>query len=473
MIALPDYIVLEFIEWLSKSQKRKNEAINALSAGQEDTVLKKYAEEYLIKMEVDPIRKRLRSYISSKDFETAVSESLHNYNSREIFSSYFEECFEECFKYRSGRENSNQEINSDKLVQSFVRYCNDASGCTDIFAEIEFFNSLKGFKGGPINLQGMPLHEFEDLVDTYLSNRNDEGFTEQRRRLIKAFKQSDSKSLFDRCSELFSTSKVKEIKSLQYINDRYFTIGFKCLFLPLAADEDFKASLSKYWLDLDSLSGNYLDIFYSVSQLNESGYKIKEQFQKLNVPENVLPCLVLWSDKLEDARFIEIRDLTDDEVFHLVSEIVQRIKDGNQLNEIYKEAKAMVAKETEKKRSITNIHQTVENNSGLVVGTIEKSQIEFSSGDISHTDTFYQDVEKAIEIINHFSDIQQEHRKALIDLMTEAKEAMQADNEKDQKSCKEKFKYFVFGAGNAVKSILSALSSLTTVAQFFNIPPLL
>lgn len=37
----------------------------------------------------------------------------------------------------------------------------------------------------------------------------------------------------------------------------------------------------------------------------------------MNVPENVLPCLVLWEDKLEDARFIEIRDLTDKEVFHL------------------------------------------------------------------------------------------------------------------------------------------------------------
>lgn len=67
--------------------------------------------------------------------------------------------------------------------------------------------------------------------------------------------------------------------------------------------------------------------------------------------------------------------------------------------------------------------------------------------------------------------MQQSYKDTLIDLMTEARVAVQTNNENDKKSCKEKFKYFVMGAGNAIKNVLSALGSFASIAKFFNITP--
>ena len=405
--------------------------------------------------------------------------------------------YSDCFKgslYRFLHDNCKDidmlsvwQISPEHLVHSLIYYVSNAPdddktpylnlminlGYMDLSVEIGFLDWLQNFKSKPINLYKMPLNLFEELVNDYLIDKDVTNYDKEYRQLIKSFKGSEQTTLTSKLSAVLPKTKLRKLKSLHYIYDRYSNqnIKFKCFLLPLAAGRNFETFLKEYWVDLDDLSGNNLDIFYSLSELNLSGYKIKEQFQKLNVPENMLPCLVLWEDKLEDAKFIEIRDLTDREVFHLISTIVQKIKEGNRLNEIYEKAIAMIDKKLESKRPITNIHQTVENNTGIVAGTIEKSKIKLNSGDISHGQKFSDDVASAIKIINNFTDVQQSYRDTLIDLMTEARDAVQANNENDKKSCKEKFKYFAMGAGNAIKNVLSALGSLASIAKFFNITP--
>lgn len=504
MNALPNYVVLDFFEWLLTNKNMEFEGIDSLFTNDNYNDIYKYARQYLSKKRTSGmsyIQNILHQYINSSAFEEAIIRSSRTFDNNSHSCQAFRvmDCIEysDCFKGSLNRflhDNrkdididrlSVRQISPEHLVDSLRYYVSNApdddktpylnlminSGYIDLSVEIGFLDWLQNSKSKAINLYKMPLNLFKELVNNYLMDNDVANYEKQYRQLIKSFKGSEQTTLASKLSAVLPKTKLKKLKSLHYIYDRYSNpnIKFKCFLLPLAADRNFEVFLNNYWIDLDSLSGNHLDIFYSLSELNMSGYKIKEQFIKLNVPENVLPCLVLWEDKLEDAIFIELRDLTDEEVFHLISTVVQAIKKGNKLNEIYEEARAMIDKELESKRPITNIHQTVENNTGIVAGIIEKSKIKLNSGDISHSDKFSDDVASAIEIINKITDVQQSYKDTLIDLITEARNAVQDNNENAKKSCKEKFKYFAMGAGNAIKNVLSALGSLASIAKFFNI----
>lgn len=119
----------------------------------------------------------------------------------------------------------------------------------------------------------------------------------------------------------------------------------------------FETFINDAWPDLNSLSKDYLDIFYSVKELVASGYDIKDKFRSLEVAEDALPCLVLWNDSLDNAKYVELRDLKYSEIFYLLQSIVQNIKVGNKFDVVYSKAVMMADEKRRSHKRISVIRQ--------------------------------------------------------------------------------------------------------------------
>jgi len=266
------------------------------------------------------------------------------------------------------------------------------------------------------------------------------------------------------------------MKSLGYIYDRYSNaeIPFRCFFLPLASNsEGFKNFINDNWLDLHAMSSDYLDIFYSEEDFGNSGYAIKNNMRTLpkDLPEK-LPCLVIWQDSLQHAQAIDIEGLLDNELVSLIAKIVDLIKTDNSLNQIVLEARKMAEdynqKHVDDNRPVTNNVFNIEKNTGIVSGSIENSEVTVYSGAISEFE-FESETEKAIEMIQSFSEVEKEYRDVLIALVKEANIAMKNKDDVAKSECKNKFKGFMLGAGKAVGEIVTRLSELATIASFFGL----
>ncbi|GHU77041.1 hypothetical protein AGMMS49992_23840 [Clostridia bacterium] len=82
---------------------------------------------------------------------------------------------------------------------------------------------------------------------------------------------------------------------------------------------------------------------------------------------------------------------------------------------------------------------------------------------------FGNDVEKAIAIIESFTEVEKHYRDSLISLVNEANNAVQKQDEEAKASCKSKFNGFITFAGKAVDKVLSALANVATIATFFGL----
>lgn len=344
----------------------------------------------------------------------------------------------------------------------------------DLSLEIDFLEWLMLNKGKPMNLNRMPISLFESIADEYCDHAN--RFSDDKRKLVKAFKQSDTISLGKKLVAVLSRTRAERMKDLGYIYDRYVSerVPFRCFFLPLASDGDaFENFIKKHWLDLHTMSGDHLDIYYSEEDYGKSGYAIKDGMRM--APKDLpgkLPCLVIWQDNLQFAQTIDIEGLSDKDIVRLIAEIVDSIKLGKTLNTISLEAKKIAEQinqaHIDANRPISNNTFNIENNTGVVTGYILNSTITVYAGSITNTE-FEAETERAIDIINNFFEVEREYRDVLISLVKEANVAIQNNDEAAKVECRSTFKGFMLGAGNVVGTIITKLSELATIAGFFGI----
>ena len=96
MITLPDYIVLDFLEWISQNYPRNVVFLDLLLSDKE--IVMSYAEEYLSEeyrggkdYNCKQCKKRLKKYINkvieSKQFDECIRQ-LFNYNFCKLYSFY-------------------------------------------------------------------------------------------------------------------------------------------------------------------------------------------------------------------------------------------------------------------------------------------------------------------------------------------------------------------------------------------------
>lgn len=511
MIALPSMIVLDFFEWLKTCVEQKQN-VNCtdtdmffdLVYSRDDGALRRYADEYLRSGIL--YRKILRDFIESEEFSeyfnrqfnyishnelasltrfdlTDIRHILHRfYNNLDwriafdrFLNSYFKDS-DDCVFF-----------NPDTLVDSVKYYCRYekdnpvimnfmTSLSTNLSVELDFLQWLIDDYGKPLDLNKMPIPVFEDLVIKYSKYANCS--IEQRNKLVESFKKNDPISLSNKLEAVLTDEQAYKMKTLGYIYGRYSSkeILYRCFFLPLESDgERFEHFIRTNWVDLNEMTGDYLDVYYSEDDFGRSGYAIKNHMRMIpNKIPNILPSLVLWRNDLKEAEAICIDGLSERELVVLIATIVDEIKAESSFDKIIKEAKQMVEKvkkeHIDAKRPLANntYNYHIDTNNGIVSHNLDHSNISIYSGVITDI-VFESETQRAIDIINRFSEVEKEYRDVLISLLKEANTATQKKDEVAKTECKNKFKGFVLGAGKFVGAIIEKLSELATIAEFFGI----
>ena len=510
MNPLPSMIALDFCEWLKRRLTQQHgdnhtDMLDYFFNEEYRGVLRRLAKEYLDDGYI--VRRLLHNFIDSEEFinccnkhchPLCLEELNHIHRHSKALRHWLHHCcccpeldmaFDRFLHHHYG-ENSNgilyrERITPELLVDNVHKYFNNQkqdhrvmelmmASSSDLSLEIDFLEWLMLSYGKKSDLKKMPLSVFENLADDYCKYANRQ--PNDKKKLVKSFRQGDTVSFGKKLLAVLTHTQADRMKSLGYIYDRYSNvkIPFRCFFLPLASNsEGFKNFINENWLDLHEMSSDYLDIFYSEEDFGNSGYTIKKNMRTLSkdLPEK-LPCLVIWQDSLQHAQAIDIEGLLDSELVSLIAKIVDLIKTDNSLNQIVVEARKMAndfnQKHVDDNRPVTNNVFKIEQNTGVVAGYIANSEITVYSGAISDIE-FENETEKAIEMIQSFSEVEKEYRDVLISLVKEANVAMQNENEVAKSECKSKFKGFMLGAGKVVGEIVTKLSELATIASFFGL----
>lgn len=235
--------------------------------------------------------------------------------------------------------------------------------------------------------------------------------------------------------------------------------------MPITINNDFENFIKTYWSNLNSLSRDYLDIYYSDKDFSMSGYEIKSYFEELDVPENVLPCLIIWEKEIKDAGYINLKELTNIEIFNLMQEIVEKIKNKVPLKYIIEEVNTLANEKREENKPITNYN--IDNKNGIFYnGNITQSTVT-NSVTVENcgieVEKEVECVKKKIDELEELNIDQKEYLKSIIE------ESKSIKDDKSKENCINKFKGFIAGLGNTADSVLKILSVGTSIANFFNI----
>ena len=124
--------------------------------------------------------------------------------------------------------------------------------------------------------------------------------------------------------------------------------------------------LRKYIEDLNSLTGEYLNIYFTDSDLKKdvSAYERIKKFTYLKVKENQIPCFLVWeSNKLENDD-IQLEGLSHEEIF----KVIKKFKIALTENKTFKESVLLAKQEVEEikasKQAIT--YAIIDSNVGAV-----------------------------------------------------------------------------------------------------------
>jgi len=125
--------------------------------------------------------------------------------------------------------------------------------------------------------------------------------------------------------------------------ERYQTVPYHAMFLFLSVG-NFPGFINENWEDLNPLTGDNLDIYYSYEDLERSvsAFEVVEQFRSISVDLTKLPAILLWGKSLSDSGLIPLERLSDVDVVDIMKLIVQRIKEEKGLQEICREANELV-----------------------------------------------------------------------------------------------------------------------------------
>jgi len=357
MNALPDYRVIDFFDWIRKHEQHKRHGVIGFirecvmrdkhtNSAIED--IAPYAQEYIAQKKLD---------ITPYDLTGSIRFYLnYRYGAEKSVNKVAESLW---------RENSMCDYgirNSDRDNDFFMHLMIACPG--EVHLQVEFLEWLLNHKFNLNDIQKMPVAVFKKTVSDYLhesAGKVDENLLSS---FVQAFKNEkpdkilakiDNPPYFD-----LSASDIKRFKSISELFSRYSNPNIvKCIILPLK-DRAFETFIYERWEDLNALSRDYLDIFYGVNELFASGYVIKEKFRLLDIQEDVLPCLLLWVNSIDEAECVELRELTYPEIFHLIQSIVQNIKVKKDFEAVHKEAIIMAEEKRKSHSHVTFIGQKID-----------------------------------------------------------------------------------------------------------------
>lgn len=521
MNLLPDMIILDFCQWLQNTaifEQRDIDLWDLIVDEQYTQALKQYAIVFLQQYKPS-FKSILHSYIDSEEFDDSIETcrfyreeiELDRRNGGKIHYSFIHHCFHEgrfdhsfcrfIRRYYGDIDNfritgSFQRIKPYELTQS-VRYIfsniqhepwlqRDKKMVlnfinrlnVDLDIEIDFLEWLIDTYSKPLDIHKMPLQTFEKYAEDFKLNCNK---TESDiKKLIKSFKQTDLIILSEKLLSALPFSTAKKAKDLGYIIHRYqdINVKYKCFIVPLQAESDeYKELVTKRWSDLHHLSGNYLDIYYTSTDYGKSGFEIMNRMNY--IPDNLktrAPIIVLWENDLAKAKGIDISRLDNADVYEVIQHIVNLIQKKMCFDDIIVEANQMSRKLRDAHRAIhyETTNNTI-NNTGAIYGNV--ANVNNGVMDTSNIDTgssnrtLLDEIEAAKLIIESYSEINDQQKMRLSEILDDTKSALSSGEDAHQS--KKSFKDAICFMGNVGSKLITALSHLTNILKFLgvNIPP--
>lgn len=305
MLALPDYIVLDFLEWISQNYPRNKGLLDSLL--NDKKLAMSYAEEYLhgeyrgckvydYKQCKRHLKRYINQVIDSKEFDEFLEKYCECRYCNEDFHYCMYHCLHKCYhefeyllhnRFKELRKEPRYELKKIEpyvLVDSLYFYL-DQNGITDnptlmhfmvgysskdLSSILDFLNWLKE-QNESFNMYKMPEIVFHDVIKKYESSREIKLKNKTKKDIIKCFNNKSPEQVYEWINKVFGRRKIR---SLSYIFERYYNdkAKYKCILLPLKGESDLERFVQEYWYDLDAASSDFLDIFYSLKELNNTGF---------------------------------------------------------------------------------------------------------------------------------------------------------------------------------------------------------
>lgn len=271
---------------------------------------------------------------------------------------------------------------------------------------LEFMTWLRE-KEPDLRIQGnIPASEFAVLALQFCEEQgypNGQSFSQEAARWLGG---GGSHRIIDRIARFLKLNwrsrSSKGEKGPRNLLDRYGAVRFHALFLFLSSG-DFPSFIDTHWRDLNHLTGDDLDIYFSQKDLGErtSAYEIVQELRTINLRVDSIPALLLWEDVLGDGIAVPLHALGHSQVVEVVQAVVQAIRDGCALNDVAARGadKATVLRESNREGVLVASGASLIINNGGVMGDIydNKGVVgAMGANAVAHDNVFLQDARKVL-----------------------------------------------------------------------------
>lgn len=133
-------------------------------------------------------------------------------------------------------------------------------------------------------------------------------------------------------------------QTLSKFIERYETIHFHSIFL-FGQNNNLSAFIKHHGRDLDYLTDEYMDIYYSVDDTkkhNVTAYQRRKQFRNLDIKISHIPAFIIWKDSLTNSQVISLEGLSHQQIFDVIKHITSGIEQKKSLDEVSKIGKDQV-----------------------------------------------------------------------------------------------------------------------------------
>jgi len=357
----------------------------------------------------------------------------------------------------------------------------------EISEEINFFNWLERNIECASNVRKMPAEVFEKFVDKYISENNKT--KKEKQKLLKSYQQTGWEALLEEFKVLFRIRKRRS-RNMSEVIERYsphYGI-YKCIILPRLDEENqqvYHSLIDDSWEELNTISGDNLDIYYSEVDTGKTGVDIAKRINSL--PETLqykAPCLIIWKTSMQEAEDISIDKLKPAEIVTLIQSIAGNIQSKMNFKTIIKEARNKVKELQDEKKPVYIKNDQSINVSGIghVVGgsgtggignvsgssnTVTGNKLQI--GNAEPTSMNIEEFKEAKSAILDSDELDEDMKAQLVNIMETAKASVCEQSLEKEKEAKTAFGYVKSFLVKLAPNLLSALGSIATIATYFKI----
>jgi len=214
----------------------------------------------------------------------------------------------------------------------------------NISQSLEFLDWLST-KYPKLNIVGdIPSEKIDSMVQLFCEEKKFSNVASFNKSVKRWMKGEAPENVLNKIFSFLLAKKSDGSRSNGSPFNRYQSVRMHGMFLFLSTG-DFPAFIDMHWRDLNALTGDSLDIYFSKDDLKKrvSGYETLAEFKSLSIPVVQLPGLILWEDSLKNARAVPLGRLEHEEIMEVMKHVVYRINEWDSVEKVVLSATRFVS----------------------------------------------------------------------------------------------------------------------------------